>query len=116
MGKGLRQVAEDVSLTKEVAGNLSTSFTSVKKDAGSIQFAAEEQPPTLVAGATQTEVSVGIVPNPTPSGRDPEVVVRAFEFGSVALDVPATAFSQRVVAEQQHQADADLEEVAKALE
>ena len=50
------------------------------------------------------------------SKSDPEVVARAFEFGSVALDVPATAFSMKVEEEQQHAARNDLKGVAEVLE
>jgi hypothetical protein len=116
MTKGLRDTADYAEQTKAVNDDVSQSFSSVKEDAGHVQFATLGESHSQVGDRVLTEVEVGVVPEPTPSGRDPEVVARAFEFGSVAMDVPATAFSQTVVQEQQHAARNDLKEVAKVLE
>ena len=116
MTKGLHDAADYAEQTKAVNDDVTKSFSGVKEDAGHVQFAAHEGPHSQVGARVQTEAVVEVVPESTPSGRDPEVVVRAFEFGSAALDVPATSFSQKVVQEQQHAARDDLEEVAEVLE
>jgi hypothetical protein len=116
MTNGLRTAANYAEQTKLANDDVSQSFSSVKRDAGHVQFAAQDGPHTQVGEHVLTEVEVGVVQEPTPSGRDPEAVARAFEFGSVAWDTPATAFSQAVVQEQQDAARNDLKEVARVLD
>jgi len=116
MTKGLHDTAKYVGETKAVNGDVSESFRSVKEDAAHVQFAAQEEPHFQVGDRVRTEVRVGVVPELTPNGRDPEVVARAFEFGSVAMDVPVTAFSQDVEKKQQDAARNDMREVAEVLE
>jgi len=116
MTTGLHEVADYVEQTKAVDDAVTESFASVKKDADHVQFAARGESHSQVGGRVLTSVEVGVVPLPTPSGRDPELVARAFEFGSVALDVPATAFSQEVEQQQEHAARNDMKGVAEVLE
>lgn len=113
---GLHDAADYAQQTKAMNDVVTQSFLGVKKDADHVQFAAHGESLSQVGGISSVEVAVGVVQKPTPSGRDPEVVARAFEFGSVALDVPATAFSMKVEEEQQHAARNDLKGVAEVLE
>jgi len=116
MTQGLHDAADYAAETKAANDAVTKSFSSAHKDAGHVQFVAHDGPHSQVGDRVLTESVVEVDDEPTPSGSDPEVVARAFEFGSVAMDTPATAFTMKVEAEQDQAARHDLEEVAEGIE
>jgi len=101
---GLHEVAELADQSHGVEGVVPDEFSGIKEDADHVQFVARERPHSLVGDHDMSEVEVVVDDKPVPSGRDPETVVGAFEFGSAALDVPATQFTRRVEQEQERKA------------
>ena len=116
MTDGLQDAAERAQEDLERNDEMTASFASVKEDADHIQFVAHDELHSQVGDRAMTEVGVGIDDQPVPSGKDPEVVVQAFEFGSNAWNVPATSFSQGVIEKNVAESKEDVKEIEKALE
>jgi len=87
------------------------SFPGIKEDASSTQFVAHEEEPHSRVGK-QTVAGISVEGDP-PSGRDPDTVVGAFEYGSNALGTPATNFTRRIEVEQAREAKKDLEGIER---
>jgi hypothetical protein len=116
MTDGLHEAAAQAEQVRAVNDDVSESFLRAKKDADHVQFVAHDESHSQVGDRTLTELVVEVSDEPTPSGRDPEVAARAFEFGSVAMDTPATGFSLIVEEKQRQAAQNDMREVAEVLE
>jgi len=103
--KGLQSAARSAEESYKAEGDVPERFSSVKEDADHIQFVARDGPHSLVGDREIAEAQVDVADTPMPSGRDPETVVGAFEFGSAALSVPATQFNRRAEQRQQEARD-----------
>jgi len=116
MTVGLHTAAARAEQTAKIVGEETESLTRVVDDAEQIEFESREGPTTIVGGVEHRRSVVSPAGETgKKSGLTPEQVSRAFEFGSVAHGVPATAFSQAVVDQQRRESAKDIEEVAKAI-
>lgn len=114
MTSGLHQAAQHALQTAEVSGEDTTNLSKVVEDAQQVQFEAHEEPPSVVDGVERRSATVTPSGKVGASGLTPELVGRAFEFGSAAHGVPATAWSREVVDNERRASEKDIEEVAKA--
>lgn len=116
MTVGLHRAAARAVQTATVLGEDTEALGKVAEDAKTVQFEAQIGPTTVVEGVEHRRSVVSPAGSAEKSGLTPEQVARAFEFGSVAHGVPATAFTQQVVDEQRRESAKDMEEVAKAVQ
>ncbi len=115
MTEALHEAADEALLQKKLEGVVPQVLSDMVKDAAHSEFEARTVPPPIVAGVQARQFMVALRREPTPSGKPQDLVGRAFEFGSHALQTPATNFTRDVVEKHSREVGKDMEELARQL-